>query len=86
VKLQEMSIYTAKKARFMRALLLGESVKDSAKLAGISERTAFYWLKDERFQAEKKRCQAELFNASMEEIIRLNIASIQQSYNERYRR
>ena len=71
---------------FMRALLLGYTIVSSANLAGISERTAFYWLKDETFQAERKRLAALLSEVEQEELKRLCVESVQKSYYDRFPR
>jgi transposase len=70
---------------FMKALLLGYTIVSAAKIAGISERTAFYWLADPVFRAERKRLEAELYEAEQEAIKQASIESIRRSWNERYR-
>jgi len=75
-----------RQAQFMRALLLGYTIVSSARIAGISERTAFYWLKDPEFQAERKRLAAALSEVEWEEFKKLSIESVQKSYYDRYPR
>jgi len=75
-----------RQAQFMRALLLGYTIVSSARIAGISERTAFYWLKDETFQAERKRLAALLSEVEQEELKRLCVESVQKSYYDKYPR
>jgi transposase-like protein len=71
---------------FMRALLLGYTIVASAKLAGISERSAFYWLKEPGFQAERKRLETELYEAEQAAIKQAAVESIRRSWNERFKR
>jgi hypothetical protein len=75
-----------KQSRFLRALLVGKKIVDASKDAGISERCAYYWLKDPVFVAERTRCEAELSRIEMEEITRLSLADIERSFYDRKKR
>jgi phage terminase small subunit len=50
--------FSRNQERFLQALLLGKSIAASAKHAGISESTAFRWLKDLAIIAERERREA----------------------------
>lgn len=79
----ENSTTTAKKRLFMRALLLAHPIKECARYAKISERCAYYWLADPVFQAEKQRLEAALSETEQEEIKRLSLKSIADSFYHR---
>jgi hypothetical protein len=57
--------------RFLQALLLGKSIADSYKHAGISKSTAFRWIEEPVFVAERKRRESELARLEQEEITRV---------------
>ncbi len=60
-----------KQEKFLQCLLLGKSIVDAAKDAGIAERTAHRWLGDPDFQ-EQHRTRAEaLVKAEQAEIERI---------------
>ena len=55
----------------LQALLIGSSIVDAAKVAGVTDQTAHRWLKDPTFKAEKARREAELQQAEQAEIERI---------------
>jgi hypothetical protein len=57
--------------RFLQSLLLGKTVVASAKHACISERTAYNWLADPVFQAERQRRESALAEAEQQAIQRI---------------
>ena len=60
-----------KQEKFLQALLLGKSIVDAAKDAGIAERTAHRWLGDPAFQAERKAREEALAKEEQAEIERI---------------
>lgn len=60
-----------KQERFLHALLLGKSIVDSAKDAGVTEQTAHRWLKQPALQAERTKREAALAKAEQAEIERI---------------
>lgn len=58
--------------RFLQALLLGATIVDAAKEAGVSERTGGRWLaEDTEFQVERARREKDLAEAEEAEIKRI---------------
>jgi phage terminase small subunit len=57
--------------RFLQALLLGKSIAAAAKYAGISESTAFRWLKEPALREERERREAASAEIEQQEITRI---------------
>lgn len=60
-----------KQAKFLQELLLGQTIRDAAKQAGITEQTGHRWLKLPHIQAERTRLETELREAEEREITRI---------------
>jgi len=57
--------------RFLQSLLLGKKIVEAAKEAGITERTAYNWLKDPEIQSERAAREKALAEAEQAEITRI---------------
>src|SRR5579859_8052437 len=57
--------------RFLQSLLLGKKIVEAAKEAGITERTAYNWLKDPEIQSERTSREKALAEAEQAEIARI---------------
>lgn len=66
---------TPAQRRLLEAILLGNSVKAAANIAGVPERTAYRWQTDPGFRAELKRAQAEIMDRVLRRLISLGIAA-----------
>jgi phage terminase small subunit len=64
-------MFSRNQEKFLKALMLGKSIVASAKIAGVAERTARYWLEDPVFAAERKRREDEIFKQEQEDIQRI---------------
>lgn len=57
--------------RFLQALLLGKTIAISAEFAGVSERTAYYWLEEPEFQVERVKREALVAQVEQEAVTRI---------------
>jgi transposase len=62
------STFSRNQELFLNALLLGESIIDAASHASVSKSTAFRWLRDPVFQAERKRRETAVSETEQAEI------------------
>lgn len=76
---------SAKQVQFLSALLSSANTRDAARKVGISDRTAWRWLKDALFQAELARAKQEAFDESLDLLksgVRAAIATLARNMKE----
>lgn len=56
---------TPKQELFLGSLLAGNTILTSAKVAGVTEKTAYKWLKLPHFKSAQKAAQKQLFDQAL---------------------